>query len=384
MFFRLLCRAPTISSQPPGGTAATWAVEPPSPRCLSSSALPPSAFPLPSLHPPVRRHGDRLLAGEIRPGDRAAALGHHGRSALGDDLPAAEAGRRTEIQQVVRTLDHFAVVLDHQERVAQVAELFQGIEQAAVVAGVQADRGLVEHVEHAAQSAAHLGRQADALHLAARERGGGPGQRQVVQTHVDQELQPIANLARHLAGDFLLRARRLPVLKLFQQPAQRHPAKLVDRRRKGVRTVFRKTVLTPFSMRSRTAAASSRSRLPPQTEHSTSSTRCSNFARNAGDTRLASSKAGYKPLYWKRNDDAAKAATRRLRRSLPATRRPPRYHVKPLLPRAVEDHPAVAAAEFVEGHVDRNARGRAKSRPTWPRKHGCRGLAKAPRRPGRA
>ena len=93
------------------------------------------------------------------------------------------------------------------QRIAQVAELLQGVQQPAVVAGVQADGRLVEHVEHAAQAAAHLGRQADALHLAAGKRGGGPGQRQVVQAHVDQELQPVANLARHLAGDLPLRAR---------------------------------------------------------------------------------------------------------------------------------------------------------------------------------
>ena len=42
----------------------------------------------------------------------------------------------------------------------------------------------------------------------------------------------------------------------------------------------------------RAAAASSRTRLPPHTEHSTSSTRCSSFARSAGESRAASSKAG--------------------------------------------------------------------------------------------
>ena len=103
--------------------------------------------------------------------------------------------------------DHFAVVLDHQQRIAQVAELFQRVQQAAVVARVQADGRLVEHVQHAAQPAAHLRRQADALHFAAGKRGGGPGKRQILQAHVDQELQPVANLAAHLAGHLPLGGR---------------------------------------------------------------------------------------------------------------------------------------------------------------------------------
>ena len=44
------------------------------------------------------------------------------------------------------------------------------------------------------------------------------------------------------------------------------------------------------------AEASSRNRLPPQVEHSTSPTRCSHLARSAGESRAASSRAGYRPL----------------------------------------------------------------------------------------
>ena len=69
---------------------------------------------------------------------------------------------------------------------------------------MQPDGRLVEHVEHAAQPAAHLGGQADALHLAAGERGAGPGQRQVIQPHVDEELHAVADLAEHFAGDLAL------------------------------------------------------------------------------------------------------------------------------------------------------------------------------------
>jgi hypothetical protein len=48
-------------------------------------------------------------------------------------------------------------------------------EQARVVALVQADRGLVEHVHHADQAGADLAGQADALRLAAGQRIGACG-----------------------------------------------------------------------------------------------------------------------------------------------------------------------------------------------------------------
>ena len=44
------------------------------------------------------------------------------RRAASHDLPAMLAGRRAEIEQVIGPGDHFAIVLDQQQRVAQVAQ----------------------------------------------------------------------------------------------------------------------------------------------------------------------------------------------------------------------------------------------------------------------
>ena len=52
---------------------------------------------------------------------------------------------------------------------------------------MQADGGLVEDAAHAAQVRAELRRQADALRLAARQRGRGAVQRQVAEADVLQE-----------------------------------------------------------------------------------------------------------------------------------------------------------------------------------------------------
>ena len=75
------------------------------------------------------------------------------------------------------------------------------VEQTVVVALVQADRRLVQHVQHADQAAADLGGQADALALAAGQRAGVARERQVVEADIDEEAQPLADLLEDPDGD---------------------------------------------------------------------------------------------------------------------------------------------------------------------------------------
>ena len=85
-----------------------------------------------------------------------------------DEVAAALAGAGADVDDVVGAADRVLVVLDDDQRVALVAERLQRTEQDLVVARVQADRRLVEHVAHALQVAAELRREADALRFAAR------------------------------------------------------------------------------------------------------------------------------------------------------------------------------------------------------------------------
>ena len=94
---------------------------------------------------------------------------------------------------MVGGLDGGQIVLDHNHRIALVAELDQRAQQTIVVALMQANAGLVQNVEHADQAAADLGGQADALGLAARERAALAGKRQVVQPHSLEETKAGAN-----------------------------------------------------------------------------------------------------------------------------------------------------------------------------------------------
>ncbi len=120
------------------------------------------------------------------------------------------------------------VVLDHEDRVAQVAQLVQDVDEARGVAAVQADGGLVEHVERAHQPRAQRGGELDALRLAAGERGGQAVERQVFQANLVQELQPLADLAQHLLGNLRLLGRELDAVEEARRFFHRHGADFAD------------------------------------------------------------------------------------------------------------------------------------------------------------
>src|SRR5690606_30059850 len=90
-----------------------------------------------------------------------------------DDLPAVLARAGADVDHPVGGGDGVFVVLDHDQSVAHVAEPDQGVEQAHVVALVEADGRLVQHVQDADEAGADLRGEPDALRLAARQGGGG-------------------------------------------------------------------------------------------------------------------------------------------------------------------------------------------------------------------
>ena len=105
------------------------------------------------------------------------------------------------VDDVVGQPHGLLVVLDDEHRVAEVAQAQQRVDEAPVVALVQADAGLVEDVEHADERRADLRGQADALRLAAGERGRGALQAEVADADVVEEAQALADLLDHAAAD---------------------------------------------------------------------------------------------------------------------------------------------------------------------------------------
>ena len=128
-------------------------------------------------------------------------------AAVGDQVPAGVARAGAEVHHVVGAANGFFVVLDDEHGVAQIAQLFERGDQAVVVARVQADGRLVQHVEHAAQARADLRGQANALRFAAGKRGGGAVQAEIAEADGEQEIEPRGNFREGAAGDVRLPLR---------------------------------------------------------------------------------------------------------------------------------------------------------------------------------
>src|SRR5438067_2355656 len=78
------------------------------------------------LNSAVFRHPNRILAAEVRARDAAARVGDFIWCTGGYDLPTEPTGAGAEIEQAVRIGDYFTIVLDDEQRVAEVAKFFKG------------------------------------------------------------------------------------------------------------------------------------------------------------------------------------------------------------------------------------------------------------------
>jgi len=87
-----------------------------------------------------------------------------------EDAPALGARAGADVDDHVGRAHRVLVVLDDDQRIADVAQRLQRRQQPVVVALMQPDRRFVEDVENADQRRADLRRQADALRLATRQR----------------------------------------------------------------------------------------------------------------------------------------------------------------------------------------------------------------------
>ena len=117
----------------------------------------------------THRAAAQILAGERILDSRAICFGVPAATSSPPSRPAPG----PKIDDVIGALDGLGVVLHHQHRVAHVAQVRQRFEQPLVVARMQPDGRLVQHVQHAAQLGADLRSQPDALRLAAGQRGRG-------------------------------------------------------------------------------------------------------------------------------------------------------------------------------------------------------------------
>ena len=129
----------------------------------------------------LRGHGDLLFSRQILPGDGALAARDLLRRTGADHFPAVHARARADVDEIVCRTHGVLVVLDDDERVAEVTQLAQRGQQLFIVALVQTDGRLIQNIQHAHERRADLRGEPDTLALAARERCRRARERQVLQ-----------------------------------------------------------------------------------------------------------------------------------------------------------------------------------------------------------
>ena len=178
-----------------------------------------------------------------------------------------------EVDEVVGCAHRLLVVLDDDDGVAEVAQLPERGEQTRVVALVQSDRRLVEDVEHADETRADLRREANALRLAARQRLRGAAEREIVESDVDEEAQPLAHFLEDRAGDLGIESR----------PAVRRESAMLSKKLSAAVIGISSTspMLRPATV---TASDSGLRRRPPHVVHGTASMYSSSSMRTVSDS----------------------------------------------------------------------------------------------------
>ena len=130
-------------------------------------------------------------------------------------LPCA----RPDIHDMVCRQHRVLVMLYHNQRIPQIFQAFQRMQQLVIVPLVEANTGLIQNIGHAYQAGANLRRQADTLGFPAGEGTSCPCQRQVVQPHIYQEADPGADFLQHLRPNHFLLLRQLQIPQKRMQPA---------------------------------------------------------------------------------------------------------------------------------------------------------------------
>ena len=94
------------------------------------------------------------------------------------------AAARAEIDQIVRCADDLFLMLNHQQRVAFVAQIMHDAHKLADVARVQSNARLVHDKERVDQRCAKARRQIHALDFAAAQRARRSVEREIADAHL--------------------------------------------------------------------------------------------------------------------------------------------------------------------------------------------------------
>ena len=182
----------------------------------------------PGRFPALLRDLDPARAGEILPCEGGRILHNLRRRARRDDLAAVRPGAGSDVHNIVGRPHRVLIVLHDNHGVAEIAEPFHRVEQLVIIPLMQTDARLVKNVAHPHQAGADLRRKSDPLCLAAGQRRGGPGQRQIIQPDVRKKADPRADLLQNLLPDHRLCPGEREILEKFLQLRDRQRRHFID------------------------------------------------------------------------------------------------------------------------------------------------------------
>ena len=156
------------------------------------------------FHAPRFGNRDLFAARKILSRERGRRPRDFFRRSRGGNRPAEPPGPRTEVEESVSGREDFAVMLDENDSISQIPQSPKHFQQPIVVAGMQADRRLIEDVQDARQSAADLPGKPDSLCLTARKGRQRAGQSQIVESDVDQKGESAGRFVQQVARDLAI------------------------------------------------------------------------------------------------------------------------------------------------------------------------------------
>ena len=121
-------------------------------------------------------------------------------------------------------------MLDDEDGVAEVSQSRERMQQPVVVAGVEPNGRLIQHVENAAEAGTDLRGQADALGFTAGKRGRRTIQAEIAESHRQEKIQPLSDLFERARSDFALARGELLENQVHGRPrrAQRQCGEIRD------------------------------------------------------------------------------------------------------------------------------------------------------------
>ena len=177
---------------------------------------------------PVLWHRYRQLAGKIFGSIRTLSRADAGERAGINYLAAEAPGVGADVDQHICRAHDFLVMLDHDDRVAEILKLLEHTDQAVGVARMEADRRLIKYIQRAYQAAAERRGQVDALTLAARQRVAQTVERQIAQSDFIKIAQTVVDFSQQPRSYLAIVGVKLQVGEPPAQILHRHAYEVGD------------------------------------------------------------------------------------------------------------------------------------------------------------